>query len=312
MNLKELSMGASLLSAVCIVGAGCGASSSSNDAGGCGDDASHAPDTGDSTPDTGTEGDATPPPLGDASPADGGAFAPSNVPLPDFATTQDITITASACAIDTDKLTIDCVPKGADGGVPYVFVSAMQSDSSQVSVLAVKSLTVNPSAQVTVQGSVPLILLALTSVNIQGSVDAEPAFGASNGGGPLQTLSGAGGGAGGGTAASGGSYIAGGGGGFCGVGGSGANSVLDGGAAAGGRSYGSATLVPLVAGSSGGGQGAGHEGGRGGGAIQISAGQSIVVGTSGVLDVPGSGASGNGGGGGTRGIDKNWMIRDSH
>ena len=306
MKLKDLSLGFSLVSAVCTLGTGCGPSSSTDDAGTSGNDAGRAvssPDAGQDDGGNGAIGDAT---GGDSgrggSTTDGGAYTPSNIPRSTFAQADDVSITAKACVIDTDKLTIDCVSKNADGGTPYVFTAAQQSDGSQVGVLSVKSLTVNQSAQVAVQGSVPLVLWAETTVNIQGSMDAQPAFGASNAGGAAQTQSGGGGGAGGGGAASGASNVAGGGGGYCGVGGTGANSAVDAGAATpGGRSYGNATLLPLVAGSAGGGQGAGHEGGRGGGAIQISAGQSILVGTNGVVDVPGYGASGNGGGGGSGG-----------
>jgi hypothetical protein len=59
--------------------------------------------------------------------------------------------------------------------------------------------------------------------------------------------------------------------------------------------------VPLIGGSAGGNYGDYADGGEGGGAIQISAGASITVGTLGVLNVPGYGGANIGGGGGGSG-----------
>jgi hypothetical protein len=232
----------------------------------------------------------------------GFAFAPSNVKTSSFPDgVGDVTINGSSCVIDTDKLTIDCISPASDGGLPYVFVSAKQGDGSSVGLLAAGSLSIPASSQLILKGSVPLVVWARGAVDIQGSLVADPAFRELNGGGAVQTASGAGGGAGGGAAASDTAYVAGGGGGYCGAGGTGANSVVDAGGAQGGGAYGNATLTPLVGGASGGGEGAGLEGGEGGGAIEIVAGQSILVGTGGIVTVPGRGATGNGGGGGSGG-----------
>ena len=59
--------------------------------------------------------------------------------------------------------------------------------------------------------------------------------------------------------------------------------------------------MPLIGGSAGGNYGDYADGGEGGGAIQISAGASITVGTLGVLNVPGYGGANIGGGGGSGG-----------
>ena len=240
-----------------------------------------------------------------AAPDSGLGFTPSNVPLTSFpSATGDVTVSASTCTVDTDKLTLDCVSPGADGGLPYVFVAAMQSDGSPVAVLAVNSLTISPAAALTLRGAVPLILWARTTVNVQGSFIADPSFHPTNGGGAVETQSGTGGGPGGGGPGLSNPEEGGGGGGYCGTGGAGANSqtvASDGGAPVpGGRSYGNPTITPLIGGSSAG-AGPTGQGGEGGGAIEITAGTSVLVGSGGAVSVPGYGGLGNGGGGGSGG-----------
>jgi hypothetical protein len=290
-----------LLAAVVVLSPACGSSSATGDAG--------PPQDAGLGAETSDEGDAGAMDSGPSEAAatdSGGGFVPSNVPLASIpAGAGDVTITTSACVVDTDMLTVGCVTPGSDGGLPYVFVAAQQSDGSPVAILAVNSLPVSPSSSLSVKGGVPLIVWSRTTVNIQGSLIAEQPFRETNGGGAGQTQSGAGGGPGGGIAATANPEIGGGGGGYCGTGGAGANSQTvsgDGGApSAGGKAYGNATITPLIGGSSGGGLGAGLEGGEGGGAIEITAGQSILIGSGGVISVPGYGATGNGGGGGSGG-----------
>ncbi len=171
----------------------------------------------------------------------------------------------------------------------------MQSDGSQVAVLFAHAVTVQQGAGVSVTGALPLVVVAATTVNLQGTVQsATPG----NAGGPLVTQSGAGGGPGGGA---GGNHQGAGGGGYCGTGGQGAVGSDAAAPAPGGRSYGTPALVPLIGGSAGGNHGDYDDGGEGGGAIQISAGTSITVGTLGVLNVPGYGGANVGGGGGGSG-----------
>ena len=284
--------------------AACSSSSSTTDAG--------SPD--DAGPDavsmsTVDAADAGPPDTGvpDTSPGDSGTgFVPSNVPLASFpADIGDVTVSATGCVADTDKLTVDCVSHGPDGGLPYVFVAAMQTDGSPVAVLAVNSLSVSPSASLSVKGSAPLLVWARTTVNIQGSFIADPAFHPTNGGGAIETQSGTGGGPGGGGPGLSNPEVGGGGGGYCGTGGTGANSqivAIDAGAPVpGGRAYGTAAIVPLIGGSSGGAPLSVGGGGEGGGSIEITAGASIIIGSGGAVSVPGYGGTGNGGGGGSGG-----------
>jgi hypothetical protein len=216
-------------------------------------------------------------------------FTPSNVPAPDLSTVGDVTITGN-CTIDTDmkQFDDDCgIPTGADGEVPYTFSSAPQSDPSQskVTILAVRSLTVSPSAQLQVQGGVPLVVVAATTASIQGTVTAQA------GGFTCSTQGQGSGPGGGGGEPSFASEVGGGGGAYCGIGGSGANATQAGGAATpGGQAYGTQAIVPLLGGSAGGASPGGQSGGSGGGAIQISAGVSIIVGSGGAVSAPGGGA----------------------
>ena len=171
----------------------------------------------------------------------------------------------------------------------------MQSDGSQVAVLFAHSVMVQQGAGVSVKGTLPLVLVAATTVNLQGTVQsATPG----NAGGPQVTQSGAGGGPGGGAD---GNHLGAGGGGYCGTGGQGAVNDEASTPAPGGRSYGNATLAPLIGGSAGGNHGDYNDGGEGGGAIDITAGTSITVGTLGILNVPGYGGANVGGGGGGSG-----------
>jgi hypothetical protein len=222
-------------------------------------------------------------------------FNPSNVSVPTFPSVQDLTFSVPDCTIDTSALKIDCIKPDADGGLPYAFSTAMQSDGSQVAVLFAHSVMVQQGAGVSVKGTLPLVLVAATTVNLQGTVQsATPG----NAGGPQVTQSGAGGGPGGGA---GGNHLGAGGGGYCGTGGQGAVNDDASTPAPGGRSYGNAPLAPLIGGSAGGNHGDYNDGGEGGGAIQITAGTSITVGTLGTLNVPGYGGANVGGGGGGSG-----------
>ncbi|HLK40803.1 MAG TPA: hypothetical protein VKU41_28815 [Polyangiaceae bacterium] len=274
------------------------ASHPSGDGGGVGQDAgANNSDAGGGNTDAGgTLADGMVLPEG-AAPAESGApgvlgFTPSNVSVSANSSVGDLVISDPNYSIDTSAMKIDCVKPGEDGGVPYAFSSAMQSDGSQVTILYVHSVIVQQGAAVSVKGAPPLVLVATTTVSIQGTVQsATPG----NAGGPQVTQSGAGGGPGGGAD---GNHAGAGGGGYCGTGGPGAPNDDATAPAAGGRSYGSATLVPLIGGSAGGNHGDYNDGGEGGGAIQISAGTSITLGSVGVLNVPGYGGANTGGGGG--------------
>jgi hypothetical protein len=276
----------------------CGSSSTTNPSttGDAGNDAPTTTVVPDSGTDAGT--DAGGPAFG---------FVPSNVPLTAFpAGAGDVTISDPTCVADTTMLTLSCVSPGPDGGLPYAFVSAMQSDGSPISILAVNSLTVASAGALTVKGSAPLLVWTLTDVNVRGPIIADPAFHmGGNAGGFVATASGTGGGPGGGGPGHESPEIGASGGGYCGVGGAGGNSEIvsmDAGVpVAGGKPYGNATITPLLPGSSGGANPGFGGGGQGGGAIEITAGGSIVIGTGGVVSVPGFGGDGNGGAGGSGG-----------
>ena len=199
---------------------------------------------------------------GEASSPGALGFNPSNVAVSTFPSVQDLTFSVPDCSIDTSALTIDCIKPDDDGGLPYAFSTAMQSDGLQVAVLFAHAVTVQQGAGVSVKGALPLVPVASTTVNIQGTVQsATPG----NAGGPLVTQSGAGGGPGGGA---GGNHAGAGGGGYCSTGGQGAANDDATAPAPGGRAYGTPTLAPLIGGSAGGNRGDYDDGGEGGGAIQ--------------------------------------------
>jgi hypothetical protein len=238
--------------------------------------------------------------------ADGGAdgatqatlpFQPSNVLLSSI----DITPAAAAdvstnCKIITDGTT-DCFPNG------YAVLDVTQSDSSKAHVIVVSSLTVEPSAKITVSGGLPLILISIGDIHFNGTMDANAGTSTPGPGGFTQeTSNAAGGGPGGGgagsdtAAATGGSY--------CGLGGAGA--VTSGTPATVPAAYGAVDLRPLAGGSSGGNAAAGGAG-AGGGGVQIVSGGAFTMAQGSYINVGGGGgnfggaATQNAGGGGTGG-----------
>lgn len=198
------------------------------------------------------------------------------------------------------------------------------SSGGSACVLAVEAFTVTTAGTVTVTGDHPLVILANTSVTIDGLLDAGakgtvPGPGGEEGGqAPTGGPGAAGDGPGGGKVCQcpqlDGDDCGGGGGGF---GQAGATGGSEGGVCSsvstGGQAYGSSTLVPLVGGS--GGASAGQAtltdgvaaGGAGGGAVQISCGGTIQV--QGAISAGGGGGQGlaaatpgeGGGGGGSGG-----------
>lgn len=222
-------------------------------------------------------------------------FAPSNISVGDGEGLGDLVLSEQDCIIDTDAGTISC---SADDTL-FQFSELEQSDGPTLAVFAARSLLIEQSAQVSVHGSRPLVLLAYQEIEIRGGLDATAAQSTVHGGGFAQTPSGKGGGPGGGAAVR--NYAAGGGGAYCGKGGLGGFEAEDPPASAGGLPFGSSELVPLFGGASGGGKQGGNEGGAGGGAIQLVAAKSITVGTAGYVSVGGGGGGANGGGAGSGG-----------
>jgi hypothetical protein len=240
--------------------------------------------------------------------AEGGTlgFGAANVPAGTaLAAPGDWVISSQSCGgkmsvkIDTSMGTSDC------DGPPKAYSYSMitQPDTSlgslQAGLFVTNKFTIETGMTVTVVGNLPLVLVALSDVNISGhlnatidSVRADKAY-AGGASGPAASTSGTG--PGGGATTSGMSGA--GGGGFCGNGGDGAAPADAG--VAGGKAYGNATNVPLLGGSSGG-SGTGV-GGGGGGAIQIDSATSIQVTAVGTINAGGGGGGATRSGGGSGG-----------
>ncbi|MEO5769433.1 MAG: hypothetical protein ABIS92_13865, partial [Polyangia bacterium] len=234
--------------------------------------------------------------------AGGGAltFVPSNVAAPSFDGLGDVVITKE-CIFDTDSGEIDC-PGTIEKFPGATFSKVEQTDGSNVGLFAMKSLSIGASAQVRVIGSIPAVLMAATTIDVEGNVTTLPAYSESAAGGFVQDPSGHGGGPGGGDAAL--NYTGGGGGAYCGRGGKGGIGNPSGQASNGGAPYGAPDLVPLLGGASGGGGPAAsldQSGGQGGGALQLTAGMRIRVTTTGRINVGGGAGHSNGGGAGSGG-----------
>jgi hypothetical protein len=223
-------------------------------------------------------------------------FKPSNLAFPSASTVEDIAIT-KACEIDTDRGSINCLT----GSSAFSFAKVEQGNGAGlVAVFTMRSLRIEPSAILRVNGSLPLVLFTTTTMDIQGGLDASSSSAAGHAGGFIASGSGVGGGPGGGGAGST-KYNGGAGGTYCGTGGAGGVSVAPG--AEPTARYGAPELVPLVGGSSGGGSPpiSGNAGGPGGGAVQLVAGTSINIGFGGFINVGGGGGHQNGSAGGSGG-----------
>jgi hypothetical protein len=195
----------------------------------------------------------------------------------------DVTVTESCEAVD-------CLPAP---------VMITMTNGNLAALYTFDSLTVVQTAALAFTGTVPIILLARTSVNIQGEILVHGTFGNPGTPGP-GGFSYANVGPGGGQPGDGPGFpnSGAGGGSFCGTGGSGGASPPP--AAAGGSTYGTADLVPLLGGSAGGVSGSSTFAGPGGGAIEIVAGQEITIGALGAINAGGGGgyeeaAGGSGG-----------------
>jgi hypothetical protein len=266
--------------------------------------------TNNGTPDGGASADSGAP---DGAAADGGSdaassgalgFTPSNFDptLLDLTGLGDVDCTAPGGGITTSQnplLTCGDQSKAK-------FTILMQPNNLMVGVWVARSWRIEPNAVLGVSGinqgaPFPLILVATQTIDILGGLSATASTNNTVAGGFTGSPnSNAGGGPGAGSVTPQANYPAGGGGSYCGVGGNGV--ILDNmGAsttAAGGTSYGTPEIVPLVGGSTGG--GGGLFSGAGGGAIQLVAGTSISIEASGSVNV-GGGGGGAGGGGGSGG-----------
>jgi hypothetical protein len=232
---------------------------------------------------------AAPPEGGSDAAASPLGFTPSNVDLTgmDLSKADDVIISDANCAMDTENLNW-CVNANK-----FVAKVVTLPDQSRLAIFVVKSLRIEQSSLLDLRaGHIPAAIVALDTMTLLGSIKVRP--GIAGGAFNAQTgTKGAGpGGGGGGPVAQ---KAAGGGGSFCGIGGQG-SAVTGATAYPKSMAYGTAELVPLTAGSAGG-VGAGSfadDSAAGGGAIELVAGTSIELQTSGFIAAPGAGGSGGG------------------
>jgi hypothetical protein len=247
-----------------------------------------------------------PPTCGDAGVS---AFHPSNLPASPVIPGGLIALDDTRNYFDTGNPAPN--PKAPAWGTVYTPIDTQQTvvklkDGREAAVLWVSSMSMAIGSKFVVKGTRPLIIVSAGTVDINGTITAEAdvlrgwfAGGAS----ATTTLARAGACAidtelGGGRAglSDGSKGIGPGGGGFCGLGGPGSTDLMGTARPAGGGSYGSKELVPLVGGSAGG-SGSTGNGGHGGGAVQIVSGVGIVIGEAGVINMGGGGGGYVGGGG---------------
>jgi hypothetical protein len=216
------------------------------------------------------------------------AIVPSNVALTgmDLSKIGDFVVNDAACTIDTSSNLASC----GDGANVLAFMIAKQTDGSEVALYVAKSMNILAGKNLTVTGPRPFVFVALDTIRISGTLNANSKGDVPIGGGSeVTTQNSVGSGPGGGNAGT--ATVAPGGGSYCGKGGGGAPET--GSASNGGAVYGSPSIVPLVGGSSGGSGSA--SAGSGGGAVQLVAGTSITIDAGGYVQV-------GGGGGGFGGI----------
>ena len=221
----------------------------------------------------------------------GPTFEPSNFPNAaiSWSTLGDIDLVQD-CSFDTDRGTVSCLNSDTASLIEYQQI--VQPGSGKIAVFAACSWRFEPSSKIKVVGALPLVIYAVDTIELDSLLSASPdGVTAVAGGAQFPSLDSKGLGPGGGGPST--DQAAGGGGGFCGQGGAGVGSSGDL-PSPGGTTYGTSDLVPLVGGSSG---GAGGGDGAAGGAVQLVAGMSILVGQAGMLQVGGDGARPNSGGG---------------
>jgi len=259
---------------------GCGSNGNQVDAdGGAPDGAT----TDASTTDAATDG-------GDGG-TSGLGFKPSNIEGVALDTVDEVTLEGANCVVNADAATAPETNPGFSclaGKRTRSIVT--QPDGSKIVVYAMKTLHVKAGAKVTFEGPNAVAFLVAETVKIEGDVDASPTslfMHTGRAGGALgKDGSADGNGPGAGKGADLATKAGGAGAGFCGAGGGGAR---------GGKTYGNAEIVPLVAGSSGG--GASGLSGAGGGGVQIVAGTSIEIAAGGVVQAGGGGGARGAGGG---------------
>ncbi len=215
-------------------------------------------------------------------------FTPSNGVASVLAGVDPSTLAAIDVVNADEQLHLDCaiMPTGC------VEKTITQSDGSSIEVYVAKSWKIEPAGALAVLDKTPVVLVAIDTIDILGRLSARATANETVAGGFTGTDDGTAGGPGQG--GPGLAYmdgvntgIPGGGASFCGTGGAAGKATATNGAA--GKTYGSPTLVPLLAGSAG-----GHASlfpGAGGGAVQLVAGTSITIAAGGVIAAGGGGGS---------------------
>ncbi len=243
--------------------------------------------TATTTPDGGN-----PDKTGDGSSAAGAlGFSPSNVA--DVLGTLDLSqLTDIVVEKANDQLSVDC---NSNPGCQAAVVT--QSDGTKIQLYVANSWSVLGGGVLSVLDKMPVVLVAIDSISIDGQIDASASADETVGGGfagssiDVSNVGGPGEGLPGANSSTSAPAIGGGGGSFCGVGGAGGGATATIGGP--GKAYGAPALVPLVPGSAG---GFGDlPAGGGGGAIELVAGTAITITSGGVISV--------GGGGGNDGTD---------
>ncbi len=288
---------------VAMIAQGCSSSSSSptpEDSGApVQDSGTPTTDTGAPSTDSGTPADTGAPNLDSGNAADtnptvvdAGQWVPSNFAVSALAGLTPVAVdVAETVTANSHDGTWNFNTTTAPATPPSATVT-LSGAGGNATVWYLSSLTVEAGQQLNIEGDKPAIFYVTGPVQIDGAIVVTA--------GTL--TNGAGAGASGVTTSGNVPLGGGGGGGFCAAGGSG--SAFDGGAAnAGGQSYGTANLIPLVGGSLGGTSNNGP-GGAGGGAFQITSTASIAIVAGGSILAGGlGGGSGNaeGAGGGSGG-----------
>ncbi len=209
----------------------------------------------------------TPQPGTDSGPvqgADAGPWTPSNFTLTQAGTVTPIAIDENDnCTASTDDGTWSCGGSSVPTAPPFVNVQ-LPNAGGDATLWVMSTFTLETTNTLTVSGTKPAIFYVIGAVLINAPIVVTA--------GELTSGVGVGG-----SGTTGGVATAGGGGGsYCGLGGTGFP-IADSGAAvtAPGARYGNATLIPLLAGTSGG--VTAYNGASGGGALQITSSTSITI-----------------------------------
>ena len=236
-------------------------------------------------------------------------FHPSNLPVSLTLPKSLIATTLSGMAtFDTDALTLS---GGMDAG-QWNTMTVTMSGGYEAAVAIFDTFTLASGATLQITGARPLILVANGNLEIDGTIVGvrSPTNGWYGGGPPAPSTPMRGGQcalnvlAGGGGPGDVGAEMGAAGGGYCGRGGNG-STVADGGGSPspGGIAYGTASLVPLAGGASGGSTNGADITNHGGGAIELVSGSLLTIGDNGTINLGGGGtdpgyAVGGGSGGG--------------